>query len=439
MSNFFTHIQKTIHIGLPLVGAQLLGLGMGTCDTIMCGWYGEEALAAVGLGTNLWAPIIVFAVSLIGIGQSFVAQAHGAGQARAPIVGQCVLIAVACTIVLSPCLLLMGQIVELVSDDPVVIRDCQAYLKLMIINLVPCLLIFPLRNFFDGIGRTALALIAGVFCLAANILANYTLIFGHFGFPEMGALGAAWASIIAHTVTFVILASYAWYHHRSAMQCRLLKPDWSLLKRLLRVGLPASLSFTIEVLFFAGFSVLVAYFGTMEVAANQIALNYISLMFMIPMGLGMAATTRVGQALGSGQVAEARKAAWAAIVVSVLFACANSTVLFFGRQSIVSLYTDEIELRQTAAALLLIAACFQIFDGMQATAQGALKGYMDTKIALINNTISYWIVGLGLGVWLAFGLTLGPYGLWYGFAGGLVVASVLHGRRLLYISTKQLE
>ena len=345
MADLTTHVGQTVRIGVPLVGAQLLGLGMGTCDTIMCGWHSKEALAAVGLGANLWVPIIVFAMGLIGIGQSFIAQAHGAGVTRAPLVGQSILIALACSLVLSPLLLLMGQVVEWVSDDPVVIDGCQAYLRLMIINLLPCLLIFPLRNFFDGSGRTSLALIAGIFCLGANVIANYTLIFGHFGFPEMGVLGAAWASIAAHTVTVSILAMYTWYYHRASFRWRLLRPDWFLLKRLLRVGFPASLSFTLEVLFFAGFSVLVAYFGTVEVAANQIALNYISLMFMVPMGFGMAATTRVGQALGAGQGEEARKAAWAAIVVSVTFAVFSMAVLLFGRHIIVNLYTNEHELQ----------------------------------------------------------------------------------------------
>ena len=272
-----------------------------------------------------------------------------------------------------------------------------------------------------------------------NIVANNALMFGRWGFPELGLVGTAYASALAFTLSFILLALYvSRLYGRFAIFSRLRSPDPKMMRDLLVIGVPIALTLGFEVGMFSTTGFLMGLLGQAELAAQQIAMQTASVTFMVPLGLSVATSIRVGQAVGQGDRAASRRAGFTGMAMSAVFMCFTALAFWLAPHFIIGLYldtslTENANVVALATSFFAIAAMFQIFDGFQVSAAGALRGLKDTRVPMFITLLSYWIIGIGSGVWLCFGLGLGGRGLWFGLVLGLATAALLLSWRFYWL------
>jgi MATE family multidrug resistance protein len=294
-----------------------------------------------------------------------------------------------------------------------------------------------LRGFSDGLGSTRPSMVISLFGLLLNIPLNYVFIYGKLGLPAMGGVGCGWATALV--MWFMFGAMLLWVHWAPVYQSSRLfehleRPQWVAIRGLLAVGLPIGIAIFAEASIFSVIALLIGSLGANVVAGHQIALNFSSMVFTIPYSLAMAATVRVGQALGRGAPREARFGAGVAMATALAYACCSASLMLWLRADIARLYTTDAEVLAVAGALLMYSALFQFSDAIQVTAAGALRGYQDTRATMLITLLAYWGIGLpigyGLGLGHLFGPPSGPQGLWQGLVVGLTCAAALLGVRL---------
>lgn len=430
-------------LGIPLILAQLIQMSMGIVDTIMTGHYNSVHLAAVAIGEKTMMMVILFGWGLISATQIVVAQLHGA-KALSQIIGQQVVQG-----------LWLGQIygvlawvmirnmlplLPFLEFEPQVFALAQEYMKAFSWGVPAMFLFASLRGFYEGISISRLTFYFTLLGLAINVIGNYTLIFGHFGAPELGAVGAGWTSTLANWMMVIGLLVYTRFKKEITpyqIFPQLSKVSWQKIKHLLQVGTPIGMSLFIEVSVFSTFSLMMVRFGTESLAANQIAIHYVAFIFMIPLGLGMATTTRVGIALGSKNIPQAQLIGWISICFGGGLMMISSIIILLFPQSIANIFSNDAAVLVVAAEFLILGAIFQIPDGIQVTAAGVLRGWKDTKANMIIIFISFWGIGLGFGYYLAFRTPLGASGLWYGLITGLSIQAILMCGRLYFISHRR--
>ena len=289
-------------------------------------------------------------------------------------------------------------------------------------------------------------MVLGLCALALNIPLNYVFIYGHLGVPAMGGVGCGWATAIV--MWFMALGMVVWTYRGAIYQTSQVYshfewPQWPILKRLLSVGLPIGIAVFAESSIFAVIALLIGSLGATVVSGHQIALNFSSLVFMIPYSLGMAITVRVGQALGREQPREARFVAGVGMGTALVWACISASLILLLRGPIASIYTADPMVLEVATLLLVFAALYQFSDVIQVTAAGALRGYQDTRVTMIMTLFAYW--GVGLPVGYALGLTdwlgepSGPSGLWQGLIVGLTCAALMLSVRLVSSAKKRIR
>ncbi len=426
-------IKATLTLAAPLVAAQLAQMSMSFVDVVMVGRLGTGALAAAVLGSTAFFTLSLICVGVILAVNPTVAQAVGAGDrdlaARATRQGLwlAVILGVPLFVALGwseEGLLALGQAPEtsaLAGD----------YLRAIRWGIVPNLAFSALRGFYEGTGRARPVLLATIVGVGVNVVANNALMYGKWGLPALGLEGTGWSSALVFAAMAASLAIGIRVLpdlRRYGVLVGLRSPDPAMLGTLVRLGAPIGVTFGLEAGLFSAATLLVGWLGEVPLAAHQIALNAASFTFMVPLGIGMAATVRVGQLVGAGDEAGARRAGFVAVALGGAFMALSATFLWLRPSWIVFLYagaTPEAEMAALATALLGIAAVFQLVDGIQATAAGALRGLKDTTVPAVIGAISYWGVGLGVGYGLAFGLGWGARGLWWGLTAGLLAAAVL--------------
>jgi len=330
--------------------------------------------------------------------------------------------------------------------DPVLIEPCMQYLRGIASGLPATALFYVLRCFSDGLGRTRPSMVLGLCGLALNIPLNYIFIYGHFGMPALGGVGCGWATAIV--MWAILLGMTGWVrravvYKASEVFSRFEWPQWAAIKRLVDIGLPIGIAVFAESSIFAVIALLIGSLGSNVVAGHQIALNFSSLVFMIPFSLGMAVTVRVGQALGRNQPREARFTAGVGMATALAYACFSASLMMLSREYIATIYTADPVVIKMAASLIVFAALFQFSDAIQVTAAGALRGYQDTRVTMILTLFAYW--GIGLPVGYALGLTdllgaaSGPAGLWQGLIVGLTCAALMLSIRLTGSARKRIR
>jgi MATE family multidrug resistance protein len=422
-------ISQTLHLAIPVVLTQLGAVAMGIVDTIMVGRLGPEPLSAVALGNALSFTVIIVCLGTLTALDPMVSQAFGAGRfdecGRAMHHGA--FLALALALPTMAILAFAKPLLRLLGQSPTLVESAGSYVHAIIWSVVPFLLFTVLRQFMQGISRARPAMTVMLLANVLNILANWILIYGNLGAPALGSTGAAWATTICRLAMFLMLAVYVF--SRSHLRPYLTHlppwpPDRALLTRLLHLGLPAGSQFGLEVGVFACVSMLMGWLGTLQLAGHQIALNLCSTTFMVPLGFSATAAVRVGQALGRQDVAAARRAAFTSFALGVGFMGLAATAFATVPQFFVGIYTDDPELLQMGVSLLLIGAVFQLSDGTQTIAIGALRGAADTRVSMLVAGIAYWLVALPLGYVLAFPLGWGPRGLWWGLTAGLTLVAV---------------
>lgn len=429
-------------IGLPVIITQLLQMSMSFVDTVMAGRLSPEDLAAVAVGNSILMPVLVLCLGCMMAVTPIVAQ--NVGGRNLTRIGKNARQVLWLSLILGiPCFFLLRQLEFIMVSLQVteeIIPIASGYLKAISWGIIPAFAYGALRYFSEGLSVTRPAMYIAILGLLVNIPANYILMFGKFGFPQLGAVGTGYASAIVFGVMFVaILIFTAKFepYQRFEIFKRFRLPERAYFSELLRVGIPIGISSSMEVTLFAVVSLLAATISTIAIAGHQVAINFAAMMFMIPFGMSVAISARVGQSIGRNRPIEARFRGFVGVGLSCcLMACTATLMLLFPEQ-IASIYTDDAVVIEMAVHLIFLAAVFQLSDGLQVSGFGALRGLKDTKIPMYVNLIAYW--GFGIPVAYYFGLIAGygAPGLWYGLIAGLTVAGILHNVRF-YLKTGSL-
>ena len=443
-----TEFYSLLKLATPIIIAQLANTAMGFVDTVMAGRVSPQDLAAVALGNSIWVPVFLLMTGILLATTPKVAQRFGAGAHHeiGPLVRQALWLALAVGIAAAVLLWNAQVVLRVMNVDPALIDPAMGYLRAVACGFPAVALYHVLRCFSDGLGHTRPSMVIGLVGLALNIPLNYIFIYGKFGLPAMGGVGCGWATGLVMGFMFLSMlwwVKWAPFYQPSKIFSHFEWPQWSVLKRLLSVGLPIGIAVFAESSIFAVIALLIGGLGAMVVAGHQIALNFSSMVFMIPYSLGMAATVRVGQALGRGEPREARFAAGVSMGAALAYACLSASLMLLLREQIAQIYTPDRAVIAVATTLIVYSALFQFSDAIQVTAAGALRGYQDTRMTMILTLFAYW--GIGLPVGYALGLTdwlgepSGPSGLWQGLVVGLTCAAVMLAIRLSGSARKRIR
>jgi MATE family multidrug resistance protein len=418
-----------LRLALPVVTIQVGLMAMGVVDTIMVGHISAQALAAVALGNLYFFSLAVFGMGTLMVLDPVVAQAVGAKDdpaiARAAQRG--VLMAALLALPTAVLLTLAAPVFTLAHQPPEVIPLAAAYATRSAPGILPFLLFIVFRQSLQAVGRISPIVSSIILANLANAGLNWVLIFGHLGLPAMGVIGSAWATSISRG----LLAGALWVgaHDRLRPMLSPIRPEIlqaAPLGRMLRLGVPIGAQHVLEFGAFALVALMMGWMGTREIAGHQIAINLAALTFMVPLGIGDAASVLVGRAVGRADVAATRGAARAAVACGVAFMSVTAISFLSLPGQLARLYTPNIDVIRVAASLIPIAGVFQVFDGLQVVASGVLRGLGDTRAPMLANLLGYWFLGIPLSLYLGFVAHRGPGGLWWGLVLGLgVVACTL--------------
>ncbi len=417
----------------PLVLAEIGWMAMGIVDTVMVGRLPDSATAigAVSLGSILFATCTVFGGCLLLGMDTLVSQAYGAGR-----IADChrsLWNALYLCAAIAPFLMIVNWATAAglprFGVNPAILPQATAYIRILNWGTLPLMLYFALRRYLQGIALVKPVMFTLISANAINLFGNWVLIYGHLGFHAMGTDGSAWATFVARIYMVGLLVPTVLYgdrDRRAGLFHVPLSPDWPRLARLLRLGLPVAIQVLLEIGVFALATALISRLDPASLAGHQIALNMASLTFMVPLGISSAAAVRVGHLIGQRDPAAAGRAGWSALACGVAFMSLAAIAFLTIPEPIARIYTDDPAVIRISVTLLAIAGAFQLFDGCQVVASGALRGTGNTRTPMLCNLVFYWFVGLPLGIWLCFRAGWGAAGLWTGLCCGLIlIGSVL--------------
>ena len=428
LSKLRFEIRQTLLLGIPMAGAQLSQLAMTTTDVAFVGRLQGEALAAMAVGQASYAFFLSAGIGLMAAVNPLVSQAYGARQGK-EVLGRPVAVGCWCallyTLVCWFCLWNIDLLFQKMAYEPAVCLSATAYTRAVMLGLPACFVFLCLKNYLDAVSRPRLPFLVSFLGVGVNAVADYALIFGKWGFPQLGVMGTGLATSLVNLFMVLCLLALAWEGDFTRALWRPLRSD---IREFLGVGLPIAGSILLEVGFFVAASLLMGKLGSDETAAHQIVMTCASLTFMVPLGLSFAGSTRVGQAVGAGQEARVQVAGLVAIALGVGFMFLSGSVFLAAPGSIVDLFWNPLQtddrVRGLAIDLLRIAGIFQVFDGLQVTTGGALRGMKDVRIPMLIALASYWLVGLPTSIYLAFHTPLRHRGLWLGLLTGLVCSGL---------------
>jgi MATE family multidrug resistance protein len=424
--------RPTFRLAIPLVFAELGWMTMSIVDTMMVGRLPDSATAmgAVSLGSNIFIVLALFGGGLLVGLDTLVSQAFGAGQredCHRSLVNS-IYLSVALTPVLTAAVWLLPAFLRGMRVDPGVLALAVPYTKALNVGLLPLLLYFAVRRCLQAMNMVKPVAFALVSANIINALGNWILICGKWGAPRMGAVGSGWSTAIARLYMAAVLVGYLlWYDHKHRTELLRTPIDIDLprIRRLITLGLPVAIQITSESGVFAFVTALIAKLGAVPLASHQIALNTVAFTYMVPLGISSAAAVRVGQAIGRKDPVGAGEAGGTAIFLGAAFmACASAGLLLFPRW-IARMYTPDETVIRSTILLLAAGAAFQLFDGIQTVATGALRGAGDTRTAMFCHFTAYWVIGLPLGAWLCFYRGWGAIGLWSGLSLALILIGIV--------------
>jgi multidrug resistance protein, MATE family len=424
------HLRAITVLGLPLILSHVAQFSISLTDALMLGWYDVTALAAQVLAGMVFFVLFLFGSGFAWAVMPMVAEAESAGESQQ--VRRVTRMAMWLSILFGtlsmplmiwsePLLLALGQTEEIA-------REASRYLNVAGWGIFPALLVMVLKSYLAALERTQVVLWVTIGAVVVNVIVNYALIFGNWGAPEMGIVGAAWASVAVHFVSLVLLATYAGIVTREhALFIRFWRPDWEAFGQVFRLGWPIGITTLAEVGLFAAASIMMGWLGTLPLAAHGIALQIASLMFMIHLGLGNAATVRAGRALGVQDWGGLRLGAQVVVGLSLLLAGLTVVLFLLVPEFLMGLFLspdepDRAGVIAIGVVLLAAAALFQLADAAQVMALSLLRGVQDTKVPMIIATLSYWAVGMPVAYVLGFVFGWGGVGVWLGLAVGLAAA-----------------
>lgn len=430
-------IKATLALAWPLIATNLAQVAINATDVVMMGWLGPNALAAGALGSNMYFALMIFGIGIMTAAAPMIASELGRRSHSVRDVRRTVRQAFwAAATICVPFWIVLWQtesILVALGQEPALALQAASYTGAMQWALLPTFLFVVLRIFIATLDRPRWALVIGGLAIPFNAFANWCLMFGNLGMPALGLVGAGIGSVITSlfmlgTLSVVILSDrqFRRYH----LFGRFWRADWPRYGELWRLGLPIGMTLAFEVLVFNAAVLLMGLFGATALAAHTIALQIAAISFMVPLGFSQAVTVRVGRAFGAGDRDAMTRAGWTPFVMGVTFMACMALLMILFPHALIGVFLDRTdpanaEVIRLAVSFLAIAALFQVFDGAQSIAAGMLRGLHDTKVPMIYAAVGYWLIGLSLGVILAFPFGMQGVGVWIGLATGLATVSVL--------------
>lgn len=420
----------TVKLALPLIAGQLSAIGMNAVDVVLAGHYNAHTLAAVAVGANIWLLALVCAIGVMMAMPPSVAHLDGAG-ARArigPLFRQALMLAGTLGVLLWFGVRHAQPLLQFLGVEPSLTEDVMAFLRALSWGAPAVCGYFALRGLSEGMAWTKPTMLFGFAGLLALIPLGYVLIYGKLGLPALGARGSGIANAIVLWLQVLAFATYVRlsprYRELHLFAC-FEKPDPIALMGLLKIGVPMAITLMMEAGMFSIAALLIGRLGTIAMAAHQIAINAASITFMLPLGLALAITVRVGQAAGRGDAHGVRYAGFCGIALTLVTQCVSCALMLGIPHAIASWYTQAPAVLALAARLLVLAGVFQFADGIQVASNGALRGLKDTRVPMLLTVLAYWAIGMPIGWWLAFRAGHGAPGMWIGLIAGLTVAAIV--------------
>ena len=432
----FSELKKTVKLAIPLIFTQLLSHVQPVVDTVMAGREPPAVLASVALGAQVFALIYLFMIGVSLVITTQIARHHGAGD-RLGIrrsfqqgVWLTALLGVL-TVLLT---LAAAWVPQLIGSAPEMVEGARAYILFIApgAGLFVCAL--AARYFLDGMSHPRTSILVQLGLIPVNIVGNYVLLKGVGPIPPMGAAGMAIATSLCYALYALAMFHAVWRNPRwrgYRLFHRFAAPDWREIKTFFRIGLPIALGIIMEAGLFVAITLIVSRSDAIFTGANQIALNYAGLSFMVPLGLSYALTVRIGNARGEQNPMALRQRAVGGLYLTAIIMALAALFVFVFARFIVGLYTNNAAITPIAVNILFIIGIFQLVDGVQVCASGILRGLQDTKMPMFYALLGYWIIGFPCGLLLAYPLGYGIYGLWGGIVVGLTCNAILGVRRVL--------
>ncbi len=430
-------VRATINLSVPLILTNLAQTVINATDIVFIGWLGSRMLAAGALGTNLYFAMLIFGIGMISAVSPMIAKKLGerrhSVRAVRDIVRQGFWLALAISVPFwillwhsEAIMLALGQEADLAATAGLYMRGLQW-------AMLPFLCYLVLRSFVVALEQPFWSLVIGLIGLAVNALAVWALVFGKFGLPALGIVGAGIGSTISAIAMFAGMAIVVTVHprfRRYHVFGYFWRADLSEFLRLAALGLPIGVAVALEVTVFNAAVFLMGLIGATSVAAHAIAIQFAALCFMVPLGFSQAATVRVGYAYGAGDRAGIRRAGWTPFMLGIAFMCCTALIILSVPERLAGIFLDRAdpanaEVVRLTVSFLFIAALFQVFDGAQVIAAGMLRGLHDASVPMIYAAIGYWGIGLGVGLTLGFVLGFGGIGIWIGLLCGLAATSTM--------------
>lgn len=429
--NWREELRELLKLAGPLVVNNLAIAGMQFADAVMAGRLGAESLAAVAVGASVWFFGFALCLGVLMAISPIAARYYGAGTPA--VIGrytrQGMYLGTAIGIMLIALVYLTVEpLLNQIGIDDSFKALTIGYVKAIVWGGPGIFMFLALRFTTEGIGRTRPIMYASLFSLVCNVFLNYVLMFGHFGAPALGAVGCGLASAITMWALMLVLAFYMMFSKHYAplkIFSRMGPVRPNVLREIIVLGVPIAVTITAEAGLFNAVSILMGTRGAAVAAAHQVAINFAATMFMIPLALSSAITVRVGHALGSGNGEAARFSGALGILSCAAFMSISAAFLLIFRDAVVSMYTDDPSVTAIAISMLLMAAIFQVADGVQIGAAGALRGFKDTRLPMIINIIAYWVLAFPLAYLATVTYRLAPAFTWGAFVVGLGASAIL--------------
>ena len=438
------HVKAILALGLPLIGGHLAQFSIGLTDTIMMGWYSVEGLAAVTLASTFFFVLFIFgsgfAQAVMPLVASQFAENDDVQMRRTTRMGLWMSFVFA--IVVMPMFFFSEQVLLGLGQTPELAAEAQAYLRIAGWGIIPALGVMVLKSYLAALERTQVVLWVTLVAMVVNGLANYALIFGNWGAPELGLRGSAIASLGVQILSLLVIVAYVMRAlPKQQIFARIWRPDWEAFFLVGRLGVPIGFTMLAEVGLFATSTLMMGWLGIIELAAHGVALQLASLTFMLHLGLANAATVRSGNALGRRDPEHLMRGAKIVIAMSIFIALATIVLFVLIPEPLIGVFLDKDEpnraaIMKTGALLLLMAGLFQLVDAAQVIALGLLRGLRDTAAPMKFAVFSYWVVGVPCSYLLGFTLGFGGAGIWGGLVVGLALAALLMVTRFFRLGPK---
>ncbi len=447
MMTYSGHTRAVLRLGLPLVGGHVAQVLVGVTDTVMLGWYSVDALAAVTLGGTFFFTLMIFgagfAWAVMPLVASFAAENDETGLRRATRMG--LWLSLGFAVLALPLMYWSEPVLRLMGQSNQVAADAGLYLRVAGFGIFPALIVMVLKSYLAALERTQVVFWITVAGAVVNGLANYALIFGNWGAPELGITGAAIASVVSQMAYLILTVIYV---RRSlpqhALFQRLWRADPQMLKRVFSLGWPIGLTSLSETGLFAASALMMGWIGTVALAAHGIAVQLAAVTFMVHLGLSNAATIRAGNALGRRDPVHMKRGGITVTVLSLITSALTIAVFVTFPEPLLNLFMQEDEPQRVAilsigVGLLGMAALFQLVDGAQAIALGLLRGVQDTRAPMIYAAVSYWGLGIPCSYVFGFWFGLEGIGIWLGLVTGLGMAAILLSWRFWLVALRDVR